>query len=60
MRVICFFNLRSPAFSSTSNAFTSPLVSAAVLTVPAAPSEVLALDWNKYHPFVLASGGIDN
>ena len=55
---IRFFDLRSPAFSSTSNAFTSPL-SAAVLTVPAAPSEELALDWNKYRPYVLASAGID-
>ena len=55
---IRFFDLRSPAYSSTSNAFTSPL-SAAVLTVPASPSEELALDWNKYSPFVLASAGID-
>jgi len=55
---IRFFDLRSPSFASTSNSFTSPL-SAAVLTVPAAPSEELALDWNKYRPFVLASAGID-
>lgn len=55
---IRFFDLRSPAFSSVSNAFTSPL-SAAVLTVPAAPSEELALDWNKYRPLVLASAGVD-
>ena len=55
---IRFFDLRSPAFSSTSNTFTSPL-SSAVLTVPAAPSEELALDWNKYRPFLLASAGID-
>ena len=55
---IRFFDLRSPSFASTSNAFTSPL-STAVLTVPAAPSEELALDWNKYRPFVLASAGID-
>ncbi len=55
---IRFFDLRSPTFASTSNTFTSPL-SAAVLTVPAAPSEELALDWNKYRPLVLASAGID-
>ena len=55
---IRFFDLRAPAFARTSNTFTSPL-SAAVLTVPAAPSEELALDWNKYRPLVLASAGLD-
>ena len=55
---IRFFDLRSPTLASTSNTFTSPL-SAAVLTVPAAPSEELALDWNKYRPLVLASAGVD-
>ncbi|KAI0295938.1 WD40 repeat-like protein [Russula brevipes] len=55
---IRFFDLRTPAFAPTSNAFTSPL-SAAVLTVPASPSEELALDWNKYRPLVLASAGLD-
>lgn len=52
------FDLRTPSFASTSNAFTSPL-SAAAFTVPAAPSEELALDWNKYRPFILASAGVD-
>jgi peroxin-7 len=55
---IRFFDLRSPAFASTSNAFTSPLA-AAVLTVPAAPSEELALDWNKYRQLIIASAGLD-
>jgi len=55
---IRFFDLRAPAFARTSNTFTSPL-SAAALTVPAAPSEELALDWNKYRPLVLASAGLD-
>jgi len=53
-----FFDLRTPAFAPTSNAFTSPL-SAAVLTVAAAPSEELALDWNKYRQIVIASAGLD-
>ena len=30
-----------------------------MLTVPAAPSEELALDWNKYRPLILASAGLD-
>jgi peroxin-7 len=53
-----FFDLRTPAFSPTSNAFTSPL-SAPVLTVAAAPTEELALDWNKYRQLVIASAGLD-
>ncbi|THH15223.1 hypothetical protein EW146_g5222 [Bondarzewia mesenterica] len=52
------FDLRQPSFSPTSNSFTAPLT-AAVLTVPASGGEVLALDWNKYRPMVLASGGVD-
>ncbi|KAH9004735.1 WD40-repeat-containing domain protein [Lactarius hatsudake] len=55
---IRFFDLRSPSFSPSSNTFTAPL-SAPVLTVPAAPSEELALDWNKYRPLILASAGLD-
>lgn len=27
--------------------------------MPASGGEVLALDWNKYRPFVLASAGVD-
>jgi peroxin-7 len=53
-----FFDLRSPSFAPTSDTFTAPLT-APVLTVPAAPSEELTLDWNKYRPLVLASAGID-
>ncbi|GLB41679.1 putative WD40 repeat-like protein [Lyophyllum shimeji] len=55
------FDLRSPAYAPSgpgSNNFTNPL-SAAALTVPASSTEVLTLDWNKYRPFVLASGGVD-
>lgn len=55
---IRFFDLRSPSFSPSSNTFTAPLT-APVLTVPAAPSEELALDWNKYRPLILASAGLD-
>lgn len=34
-------------------------MSAAALTVPASVTEILSLDWNKYRPFVLATGGVD-
>ncbi|KAI0048122.1 WD40 repeat-like protein [Auriscalpium vulgare] len=52
------FDLRAPALAPSSNAFTAPLAAPA-LTVPASGTEVLALDWNKYRPLVLASAGID-
>ncbi|KAI0033911.1 WD40-repeat-containing domain protein [Vararia minispora EC-137] len=52
------FDLRSPAYASTGSSFTVPLTAAA-LTVPASGGEVLAIDWNKYRPFVLASAGVD-
>ena len=32
---------------------------AAALTVPASPTEILSLDWNKYRPWVIATGGVD-
>lgn len=34
-------------------------MSAAVLTIPASSGEVLSIDWNKYRPLTLASGGVD-
>lgn len=55
------FDLRAPAFANTgpnANTFTNPM-SAAVLTIPASGTEVLSVDWNKYRPMVLASGGVD-
>ncbi|PCH36332.1 WD40 repeat-like protein [Wolfiporia cocos MD-104 SS10] len=54
------FDLRAPAYAAGpgANSFTAPLTAAA-LTVPAAGTEVLALDWNKYRPMVLASAGVD-
>lgn len=54
------FDLRVPAFATgpNANAFTNP-VAAAALTVPASGTEILTVDWNKYRPFVLASGGVD-
>lgn len=54
------FDLRAPSYTSgpSANAFTRPLAAAA-LTVPASGGEVLALDWNKYRPLVLASAGVD-
>ena len=41
-----------------SGAFETPM-SLAALTVPASAMEILSLDWNKYRPFTLASGGVD-
>ncbi|KIJ65550.1 hypothetical protein HYDPIDRAFT_152459 [Hydnomerulius pinastri MD-312] len=57
---IKIFDLRVPAYASgpMTNSFTNP-ISAAVLTVPASGTELLSLDWNKYQPFVIASGGVD-
>ena len=55
---IRFFDLHAPTFAQASNTFPSPS-SAAMLTVPASPSEELTLDWNKYRQFVLESGGLD-
>ncbi|KAK0466959.1 WD40 repeat-like protein [Desarmillaria tabescens] len=55
---IKLFDLRSPSYAPTSNSFTAPLTAPA-LTVPVSGGEVLSLDWNKYRPFVLASGGVD-
>ncbi|KAG6918976.1 hypothetical protein DXG01_010215 [Tephrocybe rancida] len=55
------FDLRSPAYvpsGPSSNNFTNPM-SAAVLTIPASPGEILTIDWNKYRPLTLASGGVD-
>ncbi|KIP02693.1 hypothetical protein PHLGIDRAFT_284238 [Phlebiopsis gigantea 11061_1 CR5-6] len=54
------FDLRAPAYAQgpANNSFTQPL-SAAALTVPASGTEILSLDWNKYRPFTLASGGVD-
>lgn len=55
------FDLRTPSYLNTgpnTNTFTNPL-SAAVMTIPASATEILTVDWNKYRPFVLASGGVD-
>ncbi|KAF9778312.1 WD40 repeat-like protein [Thelephora terrestris] len=38
--------------------FETPMALAA-LTIPASGMEILSLDWNKYQPFTLASGGVD-
>ena len=60
---IRIFDLRTPSFLPTTQPNTSfpQSVSAAVLTVPASTpgTETLSIDWNKYRPFVLASGGTD-
>lgn len=52
------FDLRAPSYAPSANSFTAPLTAAA-LTVPVSGSEVLSLDWNKYRPFVLATGAVD-
>ncbi len=52
------FDLRSPILKTGPTNFTNP-VSPAALTVPASGTEILTLDWNKYRPFTLASGGVD-
>jgi peroxin-7 len=53
------FDLRAPAYApGPTNNFTAPL-SAAALTVPASGTEILSIDWNKYRPFTIASGGVD-
>ena len=54
------FDLRAPAYLNAphTNSFTNP-ISAAALTVPASVTELLSVDWNKYRPMVLASGGVD-
>lgn len=53
------FDLRTPAFATGSGAGFSAPLTAPALTVPASGGEILALDWNKYRPFVLASAGVD-
>lgn len=30
-----------------------------MLTVPVSGTEVLSLDWNKYRPWIIATGGVD-
>ncbi|KAG8831295.1 peroxisomal targeting signal 2 receptor [Serendipita sp. 399] len=36
-----------------------PYPSAPAITIQAHPGEVLTLDWNKWQPYILATGGID-
>lgn len=52
------FDLRDPSYSSSSNTFTNP-VSKSMLTIPASGTEILSIDWNKYRPWTIASGGVD-
>jgi peroxin-7 len=59
------FDLRSPLPPSSSSAPVVPGApqpqppTNANLTVPAHPSEILSLSWNKYRPFVIATAGVD-
>jgi len=34
-------------------------MSSSALTVPVSGTEVLSLDWNKYRPWTLVTGGVD-
>ncbi|PFH51782.1 hypothetical protein AMATHDRAFT_74676 [Amanita thiersii Skay4041] len=54
------FDIREPSYVTgpNTNSFTHPMTAAA-LTVPVSPTEVLSIDWNKYRSHVLASGGVD-
>jgi peroxin-7 len=54
------FDTREPSYVTGPNVnnFTQPMTAAA-LTIPASPTEVLSVDWNKYRSFVIASGGVD-
>lgn len=49
------WDLKSVGSSSVQPGQTSK----AALTIPAHPTEVLALDWNKYHPSLIATGSVD-
>ena len=51
------FDIRSPQSSSLPG--QPPVLATPSLTVPAHGNEVLTLDWNKYRPWVLATGGVD-
>ncbi|KAL1726212.1 WD40-repeat-containing domain protein [Schizophyllum commune] len=55
------FDLRAPAYVPAPPGTTTlpPPMHAAALTVPASPTEILSLDWNKYRPWVIATGGVD-
>ncbi|KAH8833131.1 peroxin 7 [Flagelloscypha sp. PMI_526] len=52
------FDLRNPTYVQGLNSFSNPLT-ASVMTVPASGTEILSIDWNKYRPWVIASGGVD-
>jgi peroxin-7 len=58
--IIRLFDLRTPGYATGpgTNSFTTPL-SAAALTIPASATEILSIDWNKYRPFIVASGSVD-
>lgn len=57
------FDLRqassSPNASSPSAAPSTDPMTRPVMIVPAHATEILSLDWNKYRPWVLASGSVD-
>ncbi|EJD00708.1 WD40 repeat-like protein [Fomitiporia mediterranea MF3/22] len=63
--VLRIFDLRLPSSSSsllnsTPTSLTQPLTPPALMIPPPrGPAELLTLDWNKYRPLVLASGGTD-
>ena len=54
------WDLNSPTTSSSlAHGVDPPPATQAALTIPAHPTEVLSLDWNKYRPTVLATASVD-
>lgn len=53
------FDLRAPAHLSAPTSLTAPVSTPALIIPPRGPAELLTLDWNKYRPLVLATGGTD-
>lgn len=52
---IKIFDLRRPAQTTGLN----PPLATPALTIPTSGGEVLSIDWNKYRPWLIASGGVD-
>lgn len=53
------FDLRAPNLLNAPTSLTSPVSTPALIVPPRGPGELLSLDWNKYRPYVLATGGTD-
>lgn len=53
------FDLRAPGLLAAPTSLTAPTATPALLIPPRGPGELLCLDWNKYRPYVLVTGGTD-